>query len=151
MRRLVQAYHEAGLLAQLWWYPLAAEDDVGAWPSHAYGLASIVAEHPDTAFLVAFGDNVQAAAAADDAIRSGHRSALLVSTEDVPGYGDTVPVYFSEAFTRRGGEVVDVVDVRLDEQWRFSNRKIPGAVHENPAVPSTWMDKYPKDKTIVFY
>jgi hypothetical protein len=44
-----------------------------------------------------------------------------------------------------------VVDIRLEEQWRFSNRKIPGAVHENPAVPSTWMDKYPKDKTLVFY
>jgi hypothetical protein len=24
-------------------------------------------------------------------------------------------------------------------------------VHENPAVSSTWMDKYPKDKTLVFY
>ena len=44
-----------------------------------------------------------------------------------------------------------VIDVRLDEQWRFSNRKIPGAVHEDPSVPSTWMNKYPKDKTIVFY
>ncbi len=46
---------------------------------------------------------------------------------------------------------VVILDVRLDEQWRFSNRKIPGAVHENPAVPSTWMDKYPKNKTIVLY
>jgi rhodanese-related sulfurtransferase len=44
-----------------------------------------------------------------------------------------------------------VLDVRLDEQWRFSNRKIPGAVHENPTVPSTWIDKYPKGKTIVLY
>ncbi len=44
-----------------------------------------------------------------------------------------------------------ILDVRLDEQWRFSNRKIPGAVHENPTVPSTWIDKYPKNKTIVLY
>ena len=44
-----------------------------------------------------------------------------------------------------------VIDVRLDEQWRFSNRKIQGAVHENPSVPDTWIDKYGKDKTIVFY
>ena len=50
-----------------------------------------------------------------------------------------------------GSKDLIVIDVRLDEQWRFSNRKIPGAVHENPTVPSTWMDKYPKDKTIVFY
>lgn len=44
-----------------------------------------------------------------------------------------------------------VVDIRLEEQWKFSNRKIPGAVHENPAVPSAWMDKYSRDKTLVFY
>jgi len=44
-----------------------------------------------------------------------------------------------------------VLDIRLDEQWKFSNRKIPGAVHENPTVPGNWMDKYPKDKTIVLY
>lgn len=44
-----------------------------------------------------------------------------------------------------------ILDLRLDEQWRFSNRKIPGAVHENPTVPDTWMDKYPKDKTLVLY
>jgi hypothetical protein len=50
-----------------------------------------------------------------------------------------------------GSKDLILIDVRLDEQWRFSNRKIPGAVHEDPSVPSTWMDKYPKDKTIVFY
>ena len=44
-----------------------------------------------------------------------------------------------------------VLDIRLVEQWKFSNRKIPGAVHENPTVPSLWMDKYTKDKTIVLY
>jgi len=50
-----------------------------------------------------------------------------------------------------GSSDLVVVDVRLDEQWRFSNRKIPGASYENPTVPDTWIDKYPKDKTIVFY
>ena len=44
-----------------------------------------------------------------------------------------------------------VLDIRLDEQWKFSNRKITGAVHENPTIPGTWLDKYPKDKTIVLY
>jgi hypothetical protein len=50
-----------------------------------------------------------------------------------------------------GGPDLVVLDIRLVEQWKFSNRKIPGAVHENPTVPSNWMDKYPKDKTIVLY
>lgn len=44
-----------------------------------------------------------------------------------------------------------VIDVRLEEQWKFSNRKIPGALHENPAVPDNWIAKLPRDKTIVFY
>lgn len=44
-----------------------------------------------------------------------------------------------------------VIDVRIEEQWKFSNRKIPGAVHENPAVPDSWIDKLPRDKTIVLY
>lgn len=44
-----------------------------------------------------------------------------------------------------------VIDVRLEEQWKFSNRKIPGAVHANPTVPETWVENVPKDKTIVFY
>jgi hypothetical protein len=50
-----------------------------------------------------------------------------------------------------GGSDLVVLDIRLTEQWKFSNRKIPGAVHENPTVPGNWMDKYAKDKTIVLY
>jgi hypothetical protein len=53
--------------------------------------------------------------------------------------------------SKLGSPDLVVVDIRLEEQWKFSNRKIPGAVHENPAVPDTWMNKYPKDKTLVFY
>lgn len=44
-----------------------------------------------------------------------------------------------------------VIDVRLEEQWKFSNRKIPGAIHENPSVPDMWIEKVPKDKTVVLY
>lgn len=45
-----------------------------------------------------------------------------------------------------------ILDVRLQNQWEAANQKIPGAVHENPAQDVTaWMNKYPKDKTIVLY
>jgi branched-chain amino acid transport system substrate-binding protein len=71
------------------------------------------------AFLTAFGDNVQAAAAADDAARTGHRSALLVSTDDIVEYGDTLPRYFAESFRRNGGEIVGTVDVDLEEAPEF--------------------------------
>jgi predicted sulfurtransferase len=47
---------------------------------------------------------------------------------------------------------VIILDVRLQEQWEVADQKIPGAVHENPAQDVTaWMNKYPKDKTIVLY
>ena len=47
---------------------------------------------------------------------------------------------------------VTILDVRLQEQWEVADQKIPGAVHENPAQDVTaWMNKYPKDKTIVLY
>lgn len=80
---------------------------------------TIVSDHPHMAFLTAFGDNVQAAVAAQVAVDAGARTSLLVSTEDIAGYGDTVPAYFSEAFTQRGGDVVAVVDVGLDEAPGF--------------------------------
>lgn len=47
MREMVEAIHEAGLYAQIWWYPLAVEDGVGDYQSHHYKVADIVREHPD--------------------------------------------------------------------------------------------------------
>jgi hypothetical protein len=76
---------------------------------------------------------------------------LFIGAADPPTE-KKVPQITKEALkSKLGSKDLILIDVRLDEQWRFSNRKIPGAVHENPAVPSEWMDKYPKDKTIVFY
>jgi len=45
-----------------------------------------------------------------------------------------------------------VVDVRVSSEWKKSEHKIKGAVREDPekAIDS-WADKYPKDKTLVFY
>ncbi len=96
-------------------------------------IPSIVTGSEGAAFLTAFGDNVQAAAAAEDAIRSGHRSALLVATDDIAEYGDTLPQYFGEAFTQRGGEVVDTVDVDLDEAPEFE--RVLDALDALPSPP----------------
>lgn len=46
---------------------------------------------------------------------------------------------------------VIVIDVRQDSDLAESNAKIKGAVRENPAQPTAWMNKYPKEKTLVFY
>jgi len=44
-----------------------------------------------------------------------------------------------------------LIDVRAGADWKASTQKIKGAVREDPDQVDTWMKKYPKDKTIVFY
>ena len=45
-----------------------------------------------------------------------------------------------------------ILDVRAPQDWKGSDRKITGAVREDPRNEITaWMDKYPRDKTIVLY
>ncbi len=46
---------------------------------------------------------------------------------------------------------VIVIDVRTDAGWKESILKIKGAVREDSDHVASWMDKYPKDKTLVFY
>jgi uncharacterized protein YneF (UPF0154 family) len=51
-----------------------------------------------------------------------------------------------------GDQGVVVVNVRIQEEWKKSDRKIQGANHEDPEKDVTkWADKYPRDKTLVFY
>jgi len=35
--------------------------------------------------------------------------------------------------------------------WTGSDLKIRGAVREDPLAVDSWANKYPKDKTLVFY
>jgi hypothetical protein len=51
-----------------------------------------------------------------------------------------------------GGPGVVVVDVRVPEEWKKSDRQIQGANHEDPEKDiMKWADKYPRDKMLVFY
>jgi hypothetical protein len=50
-----------------------------------------------------------------------------------------------------GKENVVIIDVRSDLDREKSNQKIQGAVIEDVGKVETWMAKYPKDKTFVFY
>jgi rhodanese-related sulfurtransferase len=50
-----------------------------------------------------------------------------------------------------GDPNVVIVDVRTDHDWADSGSMIKGAVRENPAQEREWANKYPKDKTIIFY
>ena len=45
-----------------------------------------------------------------------------------------------------------ILDVRESGSWKDSRFKIKGAVRENPEKDvQGWFDKYPKEKTLVFY
>lgn len=44
-----------------------------------------------------------------------------------------------------------IIDDRSGADWSASEFKIKGAVREDPGKVEAWMDKYPRDKTLVFY
>ena len=44
-----------------------------------------------------------------------------------------------------------IIDVRYGMDWTGSDLKIKGAVREDPVAVDSWANKYPKDKTLVFY
>jgi alpha-galactosidase len=47
INRMVDDFHKQGILAQLWWLPLGAEDGQGRWESHKYIISKVAKEHPD--------------------------------------------------------------------------------------------------------
>ena len=50
-----------------------------------------------------------------------------------------------------GNPEVIILDLRTKYDWDTSKVKIKGAVREEGMKFSSWMNKYPKDKTIVLY
>lgn len=46
---------------------------------------------------------------------------------------------------------VIIIDVRVEGAWKSSDRKIKGAMWEDPGSVDAWAGKYSKDKTIVLY
>ena len=47
IKKMATDFHKEGIYAQLWWYPLVAEDGHGKWESHKYIVSKVVKEHPD--------------------------------------------------------------------------------------------------------
>lgn len=50
-----------------------------------------------------------------------------------------------------GNPDVTIIDVRLGVDSNSNKLRIKGAVREDPKNVSSWIDKYPKDKTLIFY
>lgn len=71
--------------------------------------------------------------------------AMTTLTEEAPR------ITQEELREELGNPGVIVVDVRANVDWSGSGLKIKGAVREDPRKLDSWMDKYPKDKILVFY
>jgi rhodanese-related sulfurtransferase len=75
--------------------------------------------------------------------------SLLLITE--PFAADVSTVSKEELQPMLGNPDVIIIDNRSDHDWTGSSSMIKGAVREDPGKVLTWIDKYPKDKTLVFY
>ena len=51
IKKMVDDFHEQGILAQLWWLPIAVEDGQSRYESHKYIVSKVVQEHPDWLIL----------------------------------------------------------------------------------------------------
>lgn len=56
-----------------------------------------------------------------------------------------------ELLNRLGTHGVVVIDVRRQEDWEASTRKITGARREIPEESPTWSKEYPKTTPIILY
>lgn len=78
--------------------------------------------------------------------------AAAAGAEDKPlPYPEIPRLSKEQAKAMVGNPDVVILDCRPVEQWKYSDQKIPGAVHEDPMEVQSWAGKYSRDKTIVIY
>ena len=77
----------------------------------------------------------------------------MAGTVRAMGKGAEVPLVTKEQLLSMMGKPdVVILDVRESESWKESKQKIQGAVREDPEKDlQGWYDKYPQEKTLVFY
>jgi rhodanese-related sulfurtransferase len=56
-----------------------------------------------------------------------------------------------ELKARLGDPAITIVDVRLAAHWNTSDRKIVGAVREDPEAVESWAGKYARERTLILY
>jgi rhodanese-related sulfurtransferase len=76
----------------------------------------------------------------------------LVALGSIPAMSQEVSKMSKEELHKMLGKPdVIIVDVRSGTDWKASTMKIKGAVREEVDSVDSWINKYPKDKTLVFY
>lgn len=75
-------------------------------------------------------------------------AVMLAATIAVAG----VPLITAEELKAKLGDPnLTILDVRREAHWNASDRKIVGAVREDPEAVESWAGKYAKEKTLVLY
>jgi len=69
--------------------------------------------------------------------KAAAEEAPRISKEEVQGMGDDPDLL--------------IIDVRAGGDWDRSQLKIKGALREDPTNVQSWMNKYSKERTLVFY
>jgi rhodanese-related sulfurtransferase len=70
----------------------------------------------------------------------------------LPPWANDVPRVTKEELREQMDEPdLVIIDVRAESDWKGSNVKIKGAVREDPKKVESWMNKYSKEKILVFY
>jgi rhodanese-related sulfurtransferase len=73
---------------------------------------------------------------------------LLATTIAMAG----VPTITAEELKAKlGGPDLTILDVRREAHWKASDRKIVGAVREDPNAVQSWAGKYAHERTLVLY
>ena len=80
----------------------------------------------------------------------GIPAEAIAGSKKLP-FPDIPRITKEELKAKLGDPDVIILDVRVENQWKESPKKILGAVHENATEVKSWAQKYPKDKTIVTY
>jgi len=68
-----------------------------------------------------------------------------------PGQGEAPRMTKEELKAGIGSTGLIILDVRYGKDWTDSDRKITGAIREDPKKFDAWREKYPKTKTLVLY
>ena len=80
----------------------------------------------------------------------GIPAEAIAGSKKLP-FPDIARITKEELKAKLGDPDVIILDVRVENQWKESPKKILGAVHENATEVKSWAQKYPADGTIVLY
>ena len=77
--------------------------------------------------------------------------SILVAGLLLPAAANVSLMSKEELKAKLGSSDVTILDVRSGGDWKSSEFKIKGAVRSNPNEFDKWVERYPKNKTLVLY